>query len=55
VLIFIFFVGFIFIHPYLASLGDTRMAHYKAMITGYEDVEGPAGGGAGADATASER
>jgi thiosulfate reductase cytochrome b subunit len=38
VLIFIFFTGFIFIHPYLASLGHTRTAHFKAMITGYEDV-----------------
>jgi len=39
VLIFIFFVGFIFVHPYLASLGHTRTAHFKAMLTGYEDVE----------------
>ena len=39
VLIFIFFVGFIFVHPYLASLGPTRMAHFKAMFTGYEDIE----------------
>ena len=39
VLTFIFFVGFIFIHPYLASLGHTRAAHFKAMITGYEEVE----------------
>ncbi len=39
VLIFIFFAGFIFIHPYLATLGHTRTAHYKAMFTGYEDVE----------------
>ena len=39
VLIFIFFVAFIFIHPYLASLGHTRTAHYQAMFTGYEDVE----------------
>ena len=38
-LIFAFFVGFIFIHPYLASLGHTRSAHFKAMITGYEEVE----------------
>ncbi len=46
VLIFIFFAGFIFIHPYLASLGHTRTAHFKAMFTGYEEVEEPAGGGA---------
>ena len=39
VLIFIFFAGFIFIHPYLASLGHTWSAHFKAMITGYEEVE----------------
>lgn len=39
VLIFIFFTAFIFIHPYLASLGHTRMAHYKAMFTGYEELE----------------
>lgn len=46
VLIFIFFLGFIFIHPYLASLGHTRTAHFKAMITGYEEVEDePAQGG----------
>ncbi len=38
VLIFIFFIGFIFVHPYLASLGHTRSAHFKAMITGYEEV-----------------
>jgi thiosulfate reductase cytochrome b subunit len=43
VLIFVFFVGFIFVHPYLASLGHTRSAHFKAMITGYEEVhEDPA-------------
>ena len=41
VLIFVFFVGFIFIHPYLASLGHTRSAHFQAMITGYEEVEEP--------------
>lgn len=39
VLIFIFFLGFIFIHPYLASLGHTPSAHFKAMINGYEEVE----------------
>jgi len=39
VLLFIFFTAFIFIHPYLASLGHTAGAHFKAMITGYEDVE----------------
>ena len=40
VLLFIFFTGFIFIHPYLASLAHTPGAHFKAMFTGYEEVEG---------------
>jgi thiosulfate reductase cytochrome b subunit len=38
-LIFIFFSGFIIMHIYLASLGHTPTAHFKAMITGYEEVE----------------
>jgi thiosulfate reductase cytochrome b subunit len=40
VLIFIFFSGFIIVHIYLASLGHTPSAHFKAMLTGYEEVEG---------------
>ena len=39
VLLFAFFTAFIFIHPYLASLGHTTFGHFKAMLTGYEDVE----------------
>ena len=39
VLIFIFFTAFILIHPYLASLGHTPTAHFKAMFTGYEEIE----------------
>jgi thiosulfate reductase cytochrome b subunit len=39
VLIFIVFAGFIFIHPYLATLGHTPTAHIKAMFTGYEEIE----------------
>lgn len=39
VLLFIFFFAFIFMHVYLSSLGHTPSAHFKAMITGYEDVE----------------
>jgi len=39
VLIFIVFAAFIFIHPYLATLGRTPTAHIKAMFTGYEDIE----------------
>ena len=37
--LFIFFTAFIFGHVYLASLGHTPSSHFKAMITGYEDVE----------------
>ena len=44
VLLFIFFTAFIFIHPYLASLGHTPSAHFKAMISGYEEVEEAPGG-----------
>jgi thiosulfate reductase cytochrome b subunit len=43
--LFIFFIGFIFIHPYLASLGHTTLAHFKAMVTGYEEVEDESGRG----------
>ena len=44
VLIFIVFVFYIFVHIYLGSLGHTRTTHYKAMLTGYEDIdEVPAG------------
>ncbi len=39
VLIFIFFVAYIIIHVYLGALGHTPTAHYKAMITGYEEME----------------
>ena len=39
VLFFIFFSGFILIHPYLSTLGHTPLAHIKAMLTGYEEVE----------------
>jgi thiosulfate reductase cytochrome b subunit len=39
VLLFIFFTAFICIHPYLASLGHTPTAHFKAMFTGYEEIE----------------
>jgi thiosulfate reductase cytochrome b subunit len=45
VLIFIFFVAFIFIHPYLTTLGHTRTAHLKAMFTGYEEIEDESGHG----------
>ena len=39
VLIFIFFMAFIFIHVYLASLGEKPSTHFKAMFTGYEETE----------------
>jgi len=45
VVLFIVFIGFIFVHPYLASLGHTPSAHFKAMITGYEEVEEEPGRG----------
>jgi len=38
VLIFIFFVSYVLIHPYLGTLGATRLAQYKAMWTGYEEL-----------------
>jgi Ni/Fe-hydrogenase b-type cytochrome subunit len=39
VLLFIVFTGFMIVHVYLGSLGHTPSAHFKAMITGYEDIE----------------
>ena len=36
VFIFFFFTSFIMIHCYLATLGHTPFAHFKAMFTGYE-------------------
>ena len=39
VALFVFFSGFIFVHVYLASLGPRTGTHFKAMITGYEEVE----------------
>ncbi len=39
VLIFIFFLFFIPFHAYLGTLGHTVTAHFKAMLTGWEDME----------------
>ncbi len=39
VLLFVFFVAFILVHPYLASLGHSPSAHFRAMITGHEEIE----------------
>jgi thiosulfate reductase cytochrome b subunit len=47
VLLFIFFCGFILVHVYLSSLGHTPSAHFKAMLTGYEEVEDPEAGAEG--------
>ena len=41
VLLFFFFTAFIFVHAYLATLGHTPLAHFKAMFTGYEDHHEP--------------
>lgn len=39
VLIFIALVFYVLVHVYLGTLGHTRLAHYKTMVTGYEDME----------------
>jgi thiosulfate reductase cytochrome b subunit len=44
VLLFFFFVAFIFVHAYLATLGHTPWAHFKAMFTGYEERHEPEAG-----------
>ena len=41
VLLFFFFVAFLFVHIFLAILGHTPWAHFKAMFTGYEEYHGP--------------
>ena len=38
VLIFIFTVWYMLVHPYLGTLGHTPGAHYKAMFTGWEEI-----------------
>jgi len=39
VLIFITFVFYVLVHVYLGTLGHTRLAKFKSMMTGYEDVD----------------
>jgi len=39
VLLNYFFAAFIIVHAYLATLGHSPLAHYKAMFTGFEDAE----------------
>jgi len=40
VLVFILFVFFILVHAYMGALGRTPSAHYKEMLTGYEESAG---------------
>jgi thiosulfate reductase cytochrome b subunit len=35
----LFFMSFLFVHVYLATLGHTATAHIKAMFTGYEEID----------------
>ena len=37
VVLFFIFTSFIIVHCYLATLGHTPLAHFKAMFTGYEE------------------
>jgi thiosulfate reductase cytochrome b subunit len=37
VILFFFFAAFLVVHCYLATLGHTPTAHFKAMFTGYEE------------------
>lgn len=39
VFLFLFFISFLFVHLYLATLGHTPLAHMKAMFSGYEEIE----------------
>jgi thiosulfate reductase cytochrome b subunit len=41
VLLFFFFTSFLLVHCYLATLGHTPLAHFKAMFTGFEEHHGP--------------
>jgi thiosulfate reductase cytochrome b subunit len=38
VMLFFFFAIFLVVHSYLATLGHTPLAHFKAMFTGYEEA-----------------
>jgi thiosulfate reductase cytochrome b subunit len=49
VLLFFFFTTFLIAHAYLATLGHTPLAHFKAMVTGYEERREPAAGEKHAD------
>ena len=39
VLVFIAFVFYVLVHVYLGTLGHARIAHFKSMMTGYEDID----------------
>ncbi len=41
VILFFIFTAFILVHCYLATLGHTPLAHFKAMFTGYEEHHEP--------------
>jgi thiosulfate reductase cytochrome b subunit len=54
VLIFIFFVAYVLVHAYLGALGPTPSAHYKSMITGWEEDHDEEGHGAAPAAVPGE-
>nr|WP_320009867.1 cytochrome b/b6 domain-containing protein [uncultured Desulfobulbus sp.] len=37
VLLSFFFISFMIVHCYLSTLGSSPLAHFKAMVTGYEE------------------
>ena len=53
VLLFIFFAAFLPVHFYLATLGHTPGAHFRAMFTGYEEEESGVDSGHGAGGAAA--
>ncbi len=50
---FIFFAWYILVHAYLGTLGATPSEHFRAMFTGYEDVEEGEAADAGEDSKAA--
>jgi thiosulfate reductase cytochrome b subunit len=44
VVLFVFFIAYILVHIPLGALGNRPFAHYKAMFTGFEDMEQKPGG-----------
>jgi Ni/Fe-hydrogenase b-type cytochrome subunit len=39
VLVFAAFIFYMIVHAYLGAMGHTPSAHFKAMVTGYEDLD----------------